>query len=339
MAQPIHQYIDRESATVRTEPLFCDRLIDMIYSTARERVPVLFKALTSARTSQLLGFVNYDSLLGARLTRADRFVEKMGLDLSECVQPPEKLQSPRQIFERRIRFWETRPMPPDPGAVVSPADARMLAGSFDDTAALFLKEKFFSLQELLGAGRQPWADVFSGGDYAVLRLTPEKYHYNHTPVAGRVVDTYEIDGRYHSCNPGAVIQLAGAYSKNKRVVTVIDSDVDNGTGVGPVAMIEVAALMIGGIHSCYSGYRYDEPRPLETGMWVEKGQPKSLFLPGSSVDVLVFQAGRIAFSPDIVANLHHPGARSRFSNGLGRPLVETDVNVRSEIGRSIQETC
>ena len=65
--------------------------------------------------------------------------------------------------------------------------------------------KFFTFEELLSRDKGEWLRAFEGGDFAVFRLTPEKYHYNHTPVAGRVVDFYAIDGAYHSCNPGAVM--------------------------------------------------------------------------------------------------------------------------------------
>jgi phosphatidylserine decarboxylase len=331
MATPLHQYIDRDTGAVITEALYYDRMIDMIYSTARERMPLLFNALTSPRASRLLGFVNYDSLLGTRLVRSQRFVHKLGLDLSECLQPAASFETPRQIFERRIRYWVTRPMPENARAVVSPADARMLVGSFNNTASLFLKEKFFSLDDLVGSDHPQWQAAFRSGDFAVFRLTPEKYHYNHVPVSGRVVDFYEIEGRCHSCNPGAVVRLAGAYAKNKRMVTVIDTETKGGTGVGCVAMVEIAALMIGDIHPCYSDDRYDRPRPVEKGMWLEKGQPKSLFRPGSSVDVLLFEPQRVTFSADIVANMRHPGVVSRFSENFGRSVVETDVRVRSEI--------
>jgi phosphatidylserine decarboxylase len=68
-------------------------------------------------------------------------------------------------------------------------------------------------------------------------------------------------------------------------------------------------------------------------MMVSGGQPKSLFRPGSSVDILIFQKNRVTFSEDIVANLHHPRAFSRYSQGFGKPLVETEVSVRSQIGQ------
>jgi phosphatidylserine decarboxylase len=51
-----------------------------------------------------------------------------------------------------------------------------------------LEERFFAYEELLGIDERGWLHVFAGGDFAIFRLTPEKYHYNHTPVAGRVED-------------------------------------------------------------------------------------------------------------------------------------------------------
>jgi phosphatidylserine decarboxylase len=225
-------------------------------------------------------------------------------------------------------------MPDDEDAVVSPADARVLVGSLHEISLIFLKGKFFSFEELLGCGNSTWHEAFSGGDFAVFRLTPDKYHYNHTPVAGQVVDFYAIDGDYHSCNPTAVVSVATPYSKNKRVVTIIDTDVAGGTGVGLVAMIEVVALMIGDIVQAYSTKGYDAPRLIEKGMLLHKGQPKSLYRPGSSTDILIFQEGRMDFAGDILDNMRQAGVSSRFTQGFKRPLVETDIRLRSLLGRA-----
>jgi phosphatidylserine decarboxylase len=67
---------------------------------------------------------------------------------------------------------------------------------------------------------------------------------------------------------------------------------------------------------------------VRTGLFLTRGQPKSLFRPGSSTDVLIFQRGRTRFADDLVANMFRPAA-SRFSHGFGRSLLETDVHVRS----------
>ena len=330
-----HQYIERDSGAVRTERLFGDRLVGLLYHSVRENAPLLFRALTSARSSAFLGLVNYDLPLGGK-GRRWRFLQECGVDPAECLDAPETLDTPRKVFERKIRYRDYRPMPDDPDAVVSPADARVLVGSFREISALFIKEKFFSYAEFFGHDKGKWLERFRDGDFAVFRLTPDKYHYNHTPVSGTVLDIYEIAGHYHSCNPGAVVAAVTPFSKNKRVVTVIDTDVPGGTGVGLVAMVEVVALMIGEIVQCYSEEGYLSPQPVKAGTFFRKGVPKSLYRPGSSTDVLIFRRGRVEFAADIVRNMSHPAATSRFSSGFGRPLVETDVRVRSLIARGVK---
>jgi phosphatidylserine decarboxylase len=327
----IHQYIERENGQVVTEKLYKDRMVNFLYNHAKENANTLFKALTSSRSSGLLGFFNYDLpyILGIRNSK--HIVEALNIDLSECISSFEQLNSPRKLFERKINYWEKRPMPDDPAAVVSPADSKMLVGSFENESQLFLKEKFFDFKELFGPEKRNWLRAFSKGSYAIFRLTPEKYHYNHVPVSGKVVDIYELDGVYHSCNPGAVILEATPYSKNKRVVTIIDTQVPNGTGVGLVAMIEIVALMIGDILQCYSAFFYENPLNITRGMFLKKGQPKSLYRPGSSLDVLIFQKDAVTFCEDIVANMHRAEVKTRFSKAFGRPVVETDVKVRSHI--------
>lgn len=328
-----HHYVERETGAISPERLFGDAVVNYIYSEARENAPTLFRALTSSWSSRLLGYINYDFPLSGRLSGVRRFAESCGIDLAECLDDPATLTTARKVFERKIRYWNARPMIDDPDAVVSPADARALAGSFRETSKLFIKNKFFEFEEMIGVNKPEWQKVFAGGDFAIFRLTPDKYHYNHTPVAGEVMDIYHVDGNYHSCNPAAVVAVATPYSKNKRVVTVIDTDVRGGTGVGIVAMIEVVALMIGDIQQCYSAEKYDSPMNVKPGMFLAKGAPKSLYRPGSSTDILIFQKNRITFEEDIVLNMRRNGAPSRFSLGFGQSLMETDVRVRSVIAR------
>jgi phosphatidylserine decarboxylase len=327
MQSMLHQYIERDSGLPCTERLFADRLIDLLYHRVRENAQALFRLVTSPLATDILGFVNYDLPFGKRGSACSKFLEELKVDLRECVDPPESLNTPRKVFERKIRYQQCRPMPSEAGAVVSPADARVLVGSCRDTSALYIKDKFFSFSELLGD--TGWLFSFEEGDFALFRLTPDKYHFNHTPVAGKVLDIYSIDGAFNSCNPSAIVAVATPYSKNRRVVTIIDTDVEGGTGVGLVAMIEVVALMIGDIVQCYSTFGYQDPRPLVPGMFLEKGQPKSLYRPGSSTDILVFQQGRVEFAADLLRNQQRRDVSSRFSKGFGTTLVETDLKVRS----------
>lgn len=329
-----HQYIERKTATVRTEKLFRDQWVNFLYSDIRENAQWLFHILTSARISQALGWLNYDVPFGLTGKSIQSLVYDLDIDTSECLDDIHHQKNPRNIFERKIRYWETRPMPEGEHAIVSPADARVLVGSLNEWSQLNIKNKFFDFKELLGYGQTRWLDAFSMGEVALFRLTPDKYHYNHVPVSGCVLDFYHIHGRYHSCNPSAVVPLVTPFSKNRRTVTVIDTDVEGGTGIGLVAMIEIVALMIGDIVQCYSEQGYESPRPMTRSLFLKKGQPKSLFRPGSSTIVLLFQPKRIQFSADLVRNMYLTNVRSRFSKGFGIPLVETEVDVRSPIALS-----
>lgn len=325
-----HQYIVRETGEIVSERLLADGFIDLLYNRVREQAPSLFRALTSGRMSSVLGFLQFDCNLPGESRRGVALLKRMGVDWRECLAPVSSFTTARQVFERQIRYWECRPMEQGADTVAAPADAKVLIGSLEETPELFIKEKFFSVDELLGEDL-PWHPFFAGGDFAIFRLTPDKYHYNHVPVSGEVIDFYQIDGHYHSCNPRAQIALASLHAKNRRVVTIIDTDVPGGTQIGLVAMVEVVALMIGDIVQCYSTHAYDEPQPVIKGMRLEKGRPKSLYRPGSSTDILLFQREAIRFSDDLVRNRRRADVLSRFSLGLGRPVVETDVRVRSTV--------
>ncbi len=328
MKMVTHQYIVRDTGQPRSEFLVGDRIISALYSTELKYSNLFHSVLSSAQFTAFLAFMNFDCPVTRTTVKS---LELMGADFSECLEPADNLKTMRSIFERKIRYWELRPILENDAMIVSPADSRVVVGSLEQHSMFFLKKKFFSFEELLGCPWNDWSGYFEKGSFAIFRLTPEKYHYNHTPVAGIIVDFYEVAGKYNSCNPSATIGLVDAYSKNKRVVTIIDTDVPGGTGVGLVAMIEIVALMIGKIDQAYSEVRYQEPSDLAIGMYVKKGVPKSLFRPGSSTVVLLFQHGRVKFAADLISNQERMDVDSRFSLGFGRPVVETDLKVRSSI--------
>lgn len=331
-----HQYIDRTTGNIVCEHLLGNSVISALYSPALEKAPLLTRLASSRYVSRMLGYLNYDNVLSSRATGMLKFLRDSGIQISEFVGNSSEYDTARKIFERQIRYWNCRPMPPNVGAVVCPADSRALIGSMKESSGLYLKQKFFAFPELLGDG-SPWQRSFEGGDYAVFRLTPEKYHYTHSPASGRVLDCYSVEGRYFPCNPNAAVQLMTPVSKNRRVVTILDTDCLNGSAIGRIAMIEVVALMIGQIEQRYSEDRYECPRSMEKGMMLRAGAPKALFRPGSSTVVLLFQPNRIQFARDLIDNQHRCGVQSRFSLSLGSPLAETDVAVRSLLALPAEE--
>lgn len=323
-----HQYIDRESNSIITETFLADDFINFLYSTIREKSDYLFKLLTDSKATKLIAYMNFDRPITK--SRLKYYLKAMNINTEEILDDISKITSLRGIFERKIRYWERREMVDDDNIVVSPCDARCYVGSLNTSSLFFIKEKFFDTYELIG--RLKWFDVFEKGDYAVFRLTPDKYHYNHCPVTGLVEDFYEIDGYYHSCNPSALVSIDNPLSKNKRFVTVINTDIPNGTNIGYVLMIEVVAMMIGQIVQCYSDRYYDNPQSLSKGLLIKKGQPKSLFKPGSSTTILFFQKDKISFCDDLINNLRRRDVKSRFSFNFIDRIVETDLKLRSPIG-------
>ncbi|MGB9256811.1 MAG: phosphatidylserine decarboxylase, partial [Candidatus Korobacteraceae bacterium] len=184
MSQSKHQYIDRASGNVVREHLVGNAVISALYSPALEKAPLLTRLASSRYVSRMLGYLNYDNVLSSRATGMLKFLRDSGIQLSEFVGNLSEYDTARKIFERQIRYWNCRPMPQNPRAIVCPCDARALIGSMKESSGLYLKQKFFSFPELLGDG-SPWQRSFEGGDYAVFRLTPEKYHYTHSPASGR----------------------------------------------------------------------------------------------------------------------------------------------------------
>jgi phosphatidylserine decarboxylase len=131
-----HQYVDRRSGSVVTERLIGDRIVSFVYNRLRENAPTMFKLLTSARISSLLAYCCYD-MKGGSPEKYEKVFKRLGIDRRECVEPPGHFTTMRRIFERQIRYWDYRPMEDDPTLIVSPADARLLIGSFAGNSRLF----------------------------------------------------------------------------------------------------------------------------------------------------------------------------------------------------------
>jgi phosphatidylserine decarboxylase len=332
-----HQYIHRETGLVCDETLIFDRHIRWLYSRVRESAPWVFKWFTqSSKVNDLLAKINFDQPLKKSDTSLQKFLYDANIKQHEMQQSMPISPTWRDVFCRKIRFEEYRPMSADTNRIIAPCDSRVLIGNTDASVTLPIKEKFFSISELFGNNAR-WKDHFSQSTWAVFRLTPEMYHYNHCPVSGNVIDHYEIEGAFHSCNPAATVSVITPQSKNGRFVTIFDTDCVGGSGIGKVAMIEVVALLIGKVHQCYSKTRYNTPVEMFNGLFCKRGAVKSVFEPGSSTVVLLFEQGRVKFDSDLVSNQKRLDVNSRFSEGYGEALVETEVTVRSGIAYTIQK--
>ena len=214
-----HQYIDRESRRIQTEKLFGNAAIRFLYSGVREQTPWLFRKLISARASRILGGLNYGGMFSEKVAGRLGICTAWGIDLRECLDPPARLDtfsgssSARSATGSAGRRRTTRMpsfRPPMRGCSAVP---------FAKPPASSSKGNFSTSRNCSASTRKTGSRPFTTVILPIFRLTPDKYHYNHSPVAGKVIDFYPIPGLYHACNPNAVVSVATPYSKNKRVVT------------------------------------------------------------------------------------------------------------------------
>jgi len=209
------------------------------------------------------------------------FVEEHGIRAEEAELPLEEYRSFNAFFTRRLRA-DARPFAEDPDVLCAPGDGKALVFPVvDRTVKLPAKGASFSPAALLASGDQ--AKRFLGGSALVLRLAPYDYHRFHFPDSGEAGAVRCLRGEYHVVNPIALACVPELLCRNKRAVTVMDSD-----HFGRVAYVEIGALAVASIVQTYGPGR------------VERGQEKGYFQFGGSTIILLFEPGAAAFDEDLV---------------------------------------
>ena len=273
------QYLNRHQGRMETESVYGERWLRWIYGTASGR---LAGWLVARR-------ILFSRWYGWRMDRpASRslirpFIDSFGIDVSELADAPESYRSFNEFFFRRLRR-EARPVDPDPGTAVFPADGRHLG--FPDisaTRSFFVKGQAFDLGAFL---RDPeLVKRYAGGVAVFSRLCPVDYHRFHFPVSGRPGNVDRIPGWLWSVSPIALRRNLGFLWENRRWLTEIDS-----ADFGKVLMVEVGATNVGS-----TVYTF---RP---GVETAKGVEKGYFRFGGSAVMTLFQPGRVRLAEDLVA--------------------------------------
>jgi phosphatidylserine decarboxylase len=124
-----HHYVERDTGQICSERPIGDWIVNYLYSTKREEVPFVYQLLGSQWFSGFIGWVNYDFPLGQDITGIRRFLKNCSVNLSECLDQPQELDSARKIFERRIRYWQYRPITEDASAKAVARSYRLSAVS------------------------------------------------------------------------------------------------------------------------------------------------------------------------------------------------------------------
>lgn len=218
-----------------------------------------------------------------------RFLALYPVDVDEALEPvPGGYPAFNDFFVRELRPG-ARPIDPEPGAIVAPADGTVSQlGVAKRSRLLQAKGRDYALDDLLAVDLDE-ARAFEDGAFATIYLAPHNYHRVHAPIGGELESARYVPGDLFSVNRATVSLLPRLFARNERVLLRFR------TAAGPMALILVGALNVGSITTPWTG----EIRPRRDGLVeelalagdvprrVEKGGLVGWFNLGSTVIVLL----------------------------------------------------
>lgn len=231
-----------------------------------------------------------------------------GPDLADAVRT--EFDSIHDCFTRALRPG-TRPIAPDPGALVSPCDGIVMAcGHGDDETIWQAKGLTYTLGDLFGPTQD--TRVFRDGTFVTLRLTASMYHRFHSPCDATLDQATYIRGDVWNVNPPTVARVPQLYCRNERVVIRLRTT----DGDRSVALVAVAAILVASIRLHVADVllhlRHDGPNEIDCGgHQVSRGDELGWFEHGSTI--IVFAPAGFCLAQAIA-----PGARVRMGQALLR---------------------
>ena len=222
------------------------------------------------------------------------FIKEHNIDMSDYED--REYKSFTDFFTRKIRYGK-RPVDMTPGALISPADSKLLVYEIEKDTVMRIKGRTYTADEILGDSEN--AKEFAGGYALVFRLTVDDYHRFCYPDKGCLISKRFIKGKLHTVSP--VSKNHKIYMENTRLVNLLKTE-----KFGTIAYIEVGAMLIG--------------RIVDNGTDVfEKGQEKGYFEPGGSTVVILVK--NVEIDKDIM---------EQSASG-----IETKVRYGERIGRAL----
>lgn len=269
---------NRKTGCYETEPVAWEGFLNIQYNTFAGRcgLELLFKRkLYSSLFGKLC-----DSRFSA--SKIKGFVERHGIDMSECADGIRDFKSFNDFFTRRLKP-EARKFAADPALLLSPGDGRVRVWKdIDMKYVLQVKGFSYTLEELL-ADRE-MARKYHGGICMVVRLAPVDYHRFHFIDGGRCSGSKSIKGACYSVNPIALNTIPGLFCRNRRAVSMLRS-----AHFGDIAYVEIGATFVGSIIQTY------KPDTV-----IGRGDEKGYFKLGGSTVLLFLEKDTAAIDEDIL---------------------------------------
>lgn len=176
-----------------------------------------------------------------------RFSRYYQVDLTESlITDCQQFPSFNDFFIRQLKPG-VRPLPTDSKAIACPADGSISeVGQITQAKLLQAKGEWYSLTGLLNGDIQ-LSQCFQNGSFLTVYLAPKNYHRVHMPITGKLTQMIYVPGKLFSVNAASVQGIPGLFNRNERVICLFE------TAAGPMAVILVAAMLIGGIVTTWHG--------------------------------------------------------------------------------------
>lgn len=221
------------------------------------------------------------------------FIKVFKVDMEEAkFSDPSRYLSFNSFFTRELKEG-ARPIEGDDKQLCHSVDGRVSQfGKIIGDNIFQAKGHTYSLSTLLG-GKPELANVFKGGDFATIYLSPKDYHRIHMPIEGRLTDMLHVPGELFSVNPLTAQNVPGLFARNERVVTLFD------TPVGKVAIVLIGATIVASMETVWAG-TISPPANKFVQHWqyqnqdikLSKGDEMGRFKLGSTIVV--------CFEPDVI---------------------------------------
>ena len=183
-----------------------------------------------------------DAPLPEKLSRfvVSTYAKAYHVDMQDVEPRTEPYVSFDDFFTRRL-VPGARPMPERPGVVVSPADGFLQAvGRVESGCRIVVKGRPYDVSRLVGDEKE--AKKYTGGQFAVVYLSPSDYHRVHAPIDGHVPWIRGIAGDLFPVNKIGEKATRSLLVENERVVVPIDTK-----DQGRLLVILVGAMIVGRI--------------------------------------------------------------------------------------------
>ena len=207
------------------------------------------------------------------------FIRRAGIDMSDFES--REWRSFNDFFTRGLRPG-ARPVDPDPLALISPCDSRLLALDITPDLTFQIKGGDYSVSSLLRNRRL--AEDFAGGRCLIFRLCVDDYHRYCYFDDGSKGGNIPLPGRYYTVRPVA-LEHHDFFKENSREYTVMAT-----RHFGKAVQVEVGATFVGQIENHHGVCSF------------RRGEEKGMFLFGGSTIVLLLGKNAADIDPRIIEN-------------------------------------